>query len=54
VLVALARNAAAPVPMIVAIVTVVAAVASTVWVIRTGEAGSTAVWGGIIANTTSK
>ncbi|GAA4346148.1 DUF2231 domain-containing protein [Angustibacter luteus] len=52
VLVALARNANAPVPTVVAVLAVVGAVAATGWVIRTGEAGSNAVWHDIVTNTT--
>ena len=54
VLVALARNASAPYPTVAAVIAVVASVAAIGWVIRTGEAGSNAVWGDIIANTTTK
>jgi hypothetical protein len=54
VLVALARNASAPYPTAAAVIAVIASVAAIGWVIRTGEAGSSAVWSDIIANTTTK
>jgi hypothetical protein len=54
VLVALTRNASAPYPTVVALIAVVASVATIGWVIRTGEAGSGAVWKDIVANTSPK
>ncbi|WP_426561870.1 DUF2231 domain-containing protein [Angustibacter sp. McL0619] len=54
VLVALARNSSAPLPTAAAVIAVVASLAAIGWVIRTGEAGSNAVWKDIIANTNPK
>lgn len=52
VLVALARNAASPIPTIVGMLSVLAAGATLYWVVRTAEAGTSAVWRDVIANTT--
>ncbi len=52
VVVALTRAASGPVPMAAAVLALIASLAATGWVVRTGEAGSAAVWKVIIANTT--
>jgi hypothetical protein len=52
VLVALARKATAPLPTIAAVVALLTALAAVGWTVRTGEAGSDAVWQDIVANTT--
>jgi hypothetical protein len=54
VLVALARKASGPPVAVVGVLSLVAAVASVVWVIRVGESGSAAVWKDIVASTTQR
>ena len=54
VLVALVRDLSAPLPLVAAVVAVVASVAAVGWVIRTGEAGSSAVWRPVVENTSAK
>jgi hypothetical protein len=53
VLVALVAGRRGALPTGAAVIALVAALAATGWVIRTGEAGSSAVWKTIIANTTA-
>lgn len=53
VLMALARTRRGAVGAVVGALSVVAAVAATVWVVRTGHSGSVAVWRDVIRSTTS-
>lgn len=53
VVVALVGRRPGALPLGAAVLALVAALAATGWVIRTGEAGSSAVWKIIIANTTA-
>ncbi|GAB3599065.1 hypothetical protein GCM10027446_30520 [Angustibacter peucedani] len=52
VLVALVRNLTGAVPVVVGVLVLAASLAATGWVVRTGEAGSDAVWKDVVANTT--
>lgn len=54
VLVALVRRRTGGVVMAMAALSVVAAVAATVWVVRVGDSGATAVWKDVIVSTTQR
>jgi hypothetical protein len=54
VLVALTRKASGGLTAVVGVLSVAAAVASVVWVVRVGESGSTAVWADLVANSTQR
>lgn len=51
VLVALARNASGPAVPVLGVLSLAVAVASVVWIVRVGEAGSAAVWKGVVSST---
>jgi Ni/Fe-hydrogenase subunit HybB-like protein len=53
-LVALTRKASGGLTTLVGVLSVAAAVASVVWVVRVGESGSAAVWADLVANSTQR
>jgi hypothetical protein len=54
VLIALSRNASGPPVAVLGVLSVAAAVASVIWVVRVGESGSAAVWKDLVAGTTQR
>lgn len=54
VLVALVGGRTGPLVPVVGLLSVAAAVASIVWIVRVGEAGSSAVWRDVVASTTQR